>query len=1074
MRRLTLLNLSTVSLGALALAFTTPAAAQDQVTNAPDPECANVPEGDARDRCISGEVELESGQAATTKDEIIVTGSRIRRPTLTSNVPITSVGPEELLNDSTVALGDALNDLPALRSTFGSSNSQRFIGTTGLSLLDLRGLGTTRTLVLVNGRRHVTASAGDFRVDVNTIPFELLDRVDVVTGGNSAVYGSDAIAGVVNFILKRDFEGFTARAQSSVSSRGDRGAYFVSALGGRNFADDRGNITLTAEYSKSNEVSNLQRPAQSGALFGFTGFIQTDVDAPGEVDGIIDNTLQNNVRYNFISEGGTLTTFCLGNPVRQPLACEANGQQRFFRFDQNGRLQVGETPTRDFRLDVRGSSFAIGGDGSTLSDYGTLFPDIERVSVNLLTHFDISEALKPFIEAKFARLKTFSESSPSFTNSFCGGLSGIAGLSRACDAAPGTGGRGFANSAVIAIGLDNPFLNPADATLIRNIQRELIAAAGGSPALNPTFFRVNRNNLDLGVRAEENQRDTFRVVGGIEGRFNGDWRYELSATYGKFDARLSSLNNQVVQRFRNAIDAVRAGDGSIVCRINADAVTTNDDAACVPINPFGASPGRPGAASNAALAYINTTSRYEEHATQLDVLGYVNGDSSQLFELPGGPIRFSVGGEYRREKSRIEVDELTRTRQTFLTALTEFNPPTLTVSEVFGELQVPLLRERPFFHELELQGAARYSDYNRGAGNTNKVFTYNVGATWAPVRDLRFRGNYSKAVRAPTPGDLFSAQGQNFAFLTDPCDRRNIGAGPPQRVTNCRSATRLGNVPVDYIQQSGNRSILQGGNPELMEETSKGLTVGAIFQPRFVSGLSFTVDYYDIDVKNVISSLSGNVILSQCYDSANFPDNAFCQLVGDREPGGLLNSSAAVTVTALNFARLVARGIDFDLAFRRTLANGDKLSLRGIATVNIERTNYLDALNPDVPNRVRSELGDPHLAANFNASYKRGIATLGYALRYIGRQTIGTYETQNSFNGNPPLNPDAFRRVYYPDAFYHDVRLDLTPVERFNFYLGVDNVGDKLPPLGLTGAGAGSGIFDNVGRVFYAGAKVKF
>ncbi|MGB5079060.1 MAG: TonB-dependent receptor plug domain-containing protein, partial [Sphingorhabdus sp.] len=181
---------------------------------------------------------------------ILVTGSRIARPTLQSAVPLTSVTLEDLTGTGELSLGDALNDLPSLRSTFSSGNSSRFIGTAGLSLLDLRGLGTARTLVLVNGRRHVTSTPGSEGFDVNTIPTDLVERIDIVTGGNSAIYGSDAVAGVVNFILKRDYAGIAARAQGGISSRGDRGTYFASILAGQNFGDGRGNIAVSAEYTR--------------------------------------------------------------------------------------------------------------------------------------------------------------------------------------------------------------------------------------------------------------------------------------------------------------------------------------------------------------------------------------------------------------------------------------------------------------------------------------------------------------------------------------------------------------------------------------------------------------------------------------------------------------------------------------------------------------------------------------------------------------------------------------------------------------------------------------------------------
>src|SRR4051812_39519534 len=237
----------------LSVAFAAPAQAQ-QVDEDVPATCQAMPEGSDRDKCISGEVETESGAAAseTGGGAIVITGSRIRRPNLESTVPITSVGGEEFFETSQVSVGDVLNDLPALRSTFSQANSTRFLGTAGLNLLDLRGLGTQRTLVLVNGRRHV---GGDIlnnavSVDTNTIPTDLIERVDVVTGGNSAVYGSDAIAGVVNFILKKDYEGLQVRGQGGISDEGDAGNYYASVLWGTNFMEDRGNVAINFEYAK--------------------------------------------------------------------------------------------------------------------------------------------------------------------------------------------------------------------------------------------------------------------------------------------------------------------------------------------------------------------------------------------------------------------------------------------------------------------------------------------------------------------------------------------------------------------------------------------------------------------------------------------------------------------------------------------------------------------------------------------------------------------------------------------------------------------------------------------------------
>lgn len=1051
---------------AVAAAIATPAMAQD----APAPaECV--------DENNNGVCDSDEEGADTA---IVVTGTRIARPTLSSSVPVVTVSADELVDGANTSLGDALNDLPSLRSTFSTANSQRFIGTTGISFLDLRGLGTSRTLILVNGRRHVTSSAGSFQVDVNTIPFELLERTDIVTGGSSAVYGSDAIAGVVNFILRRDFDGIRLNAQGSVSDRGDRGGYFVSGTFGRNFADGRGNIAVAAEYSRLEAVPNVARPRQSGAFDGFRGFVETDVasDETAAGDGIPDLSIRNNLRYNFISNGGTFTGICVANAASQPLACDANGQDIVYRFNRDGRLVRGATPTDDLRLFGSASDLVVGGDGATLSDSGSLFPQVERYSINLLTRFDVSDAFRPYAEFKYARINAELESSPSFTNGFCGGLSGAVGLSTTCYAT--------ANGATQFIRYDNAFLNPADVVQIRAVQNELLAQFGVGPA--STGFTVNRNNLDFGPRGELLRRETYRGVVGFEGSFNDDWSYDVSMTYGRFEAVRLSLNNLITANFRRALDSVLV-NGVPTCRVNADADPANNDAACVPINIFGE--GRP---SQAALNYVNTTSRFDEKATQLDILATVNGDFSQLFELPGGPISFAAGVEYRRETAFFEADPLSRSGATFLNAFPTFDPPTYKVFEAFGELQFPLLENLPFARELTVTAAGRISDYGSGAGATGTVEAWNLAAIYAPIDDIRFRVSYSRAVRAPTPSDLFTPQLQNFAFLTDPCDRRFINSGiQPNRLQNCRANSPIGNVPATYQQATGNRSILQGGNPNLEAEISNSLTVGAVFEPRFIPGLTLTVDYYDIEVENLISTLSGSAILQNCYDSPNL-SSALCAFINPRNADGSFNQAAALTTTGFNFAKLTARGIDFEVRYERTFDNNDRLVVGFIGTRNLERVNFLDVNNPQLPNDVRRELGDPNFAANFSASYRTGPITIGYDLRYIGRMTIGTVETQFPFTGLcpasgqgangtctpgelttlPPQNADFTAEVFYPDVFYHDIRLDYRVGDRYTFYVGVDNLTDQLPPFGLTGAGAGSGIYDNIGRTFFAGARVRF
>jgi outer membrane receptor protein involved in Fe transport len=1030
------------------LVFATPAFAQNDTST----DCSALPTQAERDACTSGQATAEPGQPAAEGGSITVTGSRIARPTLESPVPVTTVGAQDLLSQGTINIGDALNDLPQLRSTFSQANSTRFIGTSGLNLLDLRGLGTARTLVLVNGRRHITASPGDYLVDTNTIPDDLLERVDVVTGGNSAVYGSDAVAGVVNFVLKRDFDGIRLSGQAGISGEGDRGSYFAALTAGRNFAEGRGNIAVSAEYSRANALYFKDREDQTGARLGPSGFAtfeNTADDGPTGSDGIPDTQFLSNLRSGSIGNGGMVTALCnslavLGDPRRcLPGSTASLALSQRYYFLPDGTLVVNNGT--DLGIQTGGlSRTTVGGRGSTVNEAGQLSPKLTRYSVNLLAHFDVSDAFSPYLEAKFVRIHANQEGQPTFFQ----GIPGFFG-----------GGRDISCS--------NPFLTPDAINTLIQIGRCVTAA--GTYNANGTIS-LNRFNTDFGGRAELHERDTYRIVAGIEGTFNDDWHYDVSVNYGHLKTKLDSLNNLLLfdlagnpAGFLLASDAVRNGAGQIVCRVNADANPANDSPGCVPINLFGV-----GAPSQAALDFVNTTGHRDESASELDFLATLRGDTSDFFELPGGPIRFSIGTEYREEKARSIWDPLTASGGTFLNAIAPFTPPNLTVKEAFGELEIPILKDLPFFDELTLSGALRVSDYNTNAGT---VWTYNGAVYYAPVHDIRFRANYSHSVRAPTQSDLFSAQSQNFAFISDPCDIGFINAGP-NRAANCAAA----GVPVGFINQparDASLSFLDGGNPGLDVERSNSYTIGAIFEPRWVRGMSLTVDYYNITVKGLIASLTAQSIISSCYDSPTGLGNPFCANVF-RDPTTHLFLDPAVLSSPINFQRQKTSGVDWDFAWNKTMGNGDRLNLRGIFSYVLERTNFTDPANPAFGNRQLSELGDPQFEFALIANYRTGPLALRYQMQYIGRQTIGTYEQQHAFQGRPPTNLDAFPRVWYPTVVYHNARVGWNLNREFEFYVGVDNITNRLPPLGLTGAGAGSAIYDAIGRFIYGGFRANF
>ena len=983
-----------------------------------------------------------SGSDATT--QIVVTGSRISGRTLDSPIPVTSVSAKDLTRTGDTNIGDALERLPALSSSYTQASSLGGgfqLGTSGLNLLNLRNLGLARTLVLVDGQRHITSNEGEFDVDVNTIPTDLIQRVDIVTGGSSAIYGSDAMAGVVNFVLKHDFDGINFNAQGGVSSHGDRGTYKVSGVFGHNFAGDRGNIALDLEYDRADTLYYTDRPALTGAFAGRNQFQLDNASGTGP-----ERTFLTGVHSFGYSDGGTFIPYS-GTSIRNcdgiAAACLPNGFPRIYLFQPDGSLKEANYGN-DFR--PAGSGNNQNGDGSTLNNTGVLDPGYKRYVANLLAHYDVSDAFKPYVEAKFVRIVSTQESGPTFAQ---GGTQN-----------PGIG---VAASGGLPISLDNAFLTPASKALITSL------LPAGS-----TFFNLNRNNVDLGSRGENDRRDTFRIVGGVKGDFNGDWTYDFNVDYGHLKTHYAFLNNQITQNFSNAVDAVRNASGQIVCRVNQIAVT---DPACHPLDILGFGGGQQSKADHqAALDYINTTSQRWGRASELDVNFNMQGNTEKFFNLPGGPVRFALGAEYRRETAAYHYDDLVANGGTFLNAIAPFAPPAFAVKEAYAEIDVPVIKDRPFFNELSLTGAARVADYK---GSTGTVWAYNGGAVYAPIHDIRFRVNYSRSVRAPTLGDLYTPNSQNFGLVDDPCDPNFVNKGSPTRAANCAAA----GVPAGYDApqtRAGSLSFLSGGNPNLTAERSRSWTYGVVLQPRFVPGLSITADYYDIKITNVIAQVDPQTILNGCYDAPNL-NNAFCSLIYKRNADGTFQTPALLQ-SSLNFAQERAKGLDVDIAYNRRLSANDDISLRFVGTWSRFREDYPYPDDPTLPNRINGELGTPIYQFNASADYTHGKMTFGYELRYIGRQSIADWDVQHEVAGEPgtPFDPTFADRIYYPSVVYHDVRVAFQANDRFNIYGGVDNLANKKPPYGLLGNGgvgltsAGNdGLYDNIGRFMYVGVRVK-
>ncbi len=949
--------------------------------------------------------------------EIVITGSRIKRPNDLSSAPILSATDTDLKKISGQTLGDVLSNLPSLRTTTNFNNDN-------INVLDLRGLGANRTLVLVNGRRQVGALEGAASVDVETIPVALLERVDVATGGASAVYGSDAVSGVVNFITRTNFEGVALTGQGGWSTGGGAGSFAGSITAGKNFADDRGNIAISVEGNSRAILRNSQRDYARGVESFSPNPAKHNAD-----DGLPFNILYRDLRFPVISDGGTL----LGNA--------------FLQFQPDGSLLP--LNEGDPKLYFPGANAAEGGSGLALNRYSYIQPKSDRISANLLFSFAVSPALRFFAEGKFVRSNIDNITQPTIGQS--------------------------------VLSIDNPYLTASS--------RAAIFADAGGPV---DSFLLLTDNSGLGLQQSQARRDLLRAVVGVKGDINDDLAYELSYVHGETRSKTKLLSVRVTQRFENAIDAVvdtggvLGAAGKIVCRATLDAgrrTTGNYDIdACQPVNLFGE-----GNVSGAARDYINTTLGTRLKLTQDVVTGFVSGTTRSFLNLPGGPIAFAVGAEYRREASRFTVPDalngvpgdrtginLYRDGSTFKRAAVE-SQGSVSVKEAFGEVSLPLVSDRPFLRELTVDGAFRIADYNIAQVGT--VSTWKAGVQYRPIDDLRLRASYSQAVRAPNINELFAPRQATTENIEDPCDATRLSAGSPNRAANCAA---LG-VPTDLNVISLEKSVYFGqasGNARLSAETSRSLTFGAVLTPSVLPGLAVSLDYYRIRIRNAVSLLSAQNAANLCVDSPSIA-NDFCSLIvrsrvqaGDVPAGGIVG----FTTTARNFASLEAEGLDLDMRYTREIDGIGTLALRALGTFVFKRNDFPFIENPTAVNQILQELGDPRLNVNFNADLRTGNWNLGYGLRYISSQFLTDVENVKSVGGRPPQLPNVQDVLETGTKFYHDVRISYT-IGEGSFFLNISNLFNSRPPLGATQTSVlndGRAVYDSIGRYFTFGFSKTF
>lgn len=963
-------------------------------------------------------------------ETVVVTGSLIQRNAGDMPTPTVVLSSDTILKTGNPNVYGVLSQLPQVQASSGAGdltpvNSNFLTSGFGVSNVDLRNLGPSRTLVLVNGRRQVTGSPTVSAVDLNTVPTALIDHVDVITGGASAAYGSDAVAGVVNMVLKRDFEGLAATAQYGESSRGDGSETYGTVTLGTNFASDRGNITLSVSYDHSGAVMSKNRPLTA----------TDETWSPGTFPRIGPSA------FSSFGVGGR---FRLASPI-----------------GANGQVIASDPSTLGFNPD--GTPFVTAANGFDRTPQRYIQVPVSRKVVAETGHYDIADWLSFFVETTYAQSHAAQQLEP------------IPGSSEDGLSAPIS-----ANGTAIIIPTTNPFIPAAVAADMAtqlaavNLKRANNKVNGVPTPLPPTteaglFFY--RRFIDVGDRTGVVDRNMMKITTGFDGTlpFN-DWKWTAYYEYGRTEESQTNggfydkvkLQEALNARAPLAGETAPAGGGGFVC-----ANPIAQASGCVPINLFGA-----GSITPQAAAYVNSLVTIQDHADEQVANFQANGS---LFDLPAGAVKLAVGAEYRREDADFVPDAASQSG----TVAGNRQPRThgaFQVTEGFAEGQVPVLKDLPFIEYLEVGGAVRFAHYSTAGDATS----WNYRAIWQPFQDVRVRAAESSATRAPNISELFSPAAQTFpGFSTtqDPCSH-NL-------TPNCVAAIgALGALlPGEPTSPTYTQAAAQGvggyqqGNPDLKPETAHTFTGGIVYTPSWLQSFQFTLDYYDIRVHGYIAGLDIPSTLAACYSAtaAPFASNIYCQQIIRAHDPALGPIIKQINFPTLNLGAIKTNGVDAEADYAFSLADlADGLENAGAFQLSLH-ANYINSYNtsPGVAGSDALPSGgtiqQPHFHGNLRVTYANDPVTITTTVRYVGSAFVDRATLPLDLPGN-----------HGPSTMYVNLNVSYDLTKMVQLYLGANNLFDNLPPAIYPGSGyddTGTGtvadVYDPIGLFVYGGVNFK-
>ena len=880
-----------------------------------------------------------------SQDTITVTGTRISD--FDAPTPVTAFDEQELDRKAVFRISDLIVDVPAF---VPHQNIGKFSEAIGTSYFNLRGLGFARTLTLLDGRRLAPTSP-DGIVDTNVIPVSLIKRVEIVTGGASAAYGSDAVSGVVNMTLDHEFEGVKGDIQYGISTYDDVSAPSLSLAAGHAFADGRLHIVAGFDfYDNNGQLEQSARPwgDDNTAL----------VTLPG---GPPNRTQANNAVYSQMTYGGVS-------------ALNNIAELRGIQFGPGGEVQPFQYGT------AVGTTWMIGGSGVSMANEANIYPEVSRQAGYARATFELTDTTELFADALYAHTYAFSDSAYVSTN-----------------------------RSPVAIDIDNPFL-PQD---VRDIML----------ANSVDTYYMRRIIGEQGPITDANDIDYQRYGAGVRGELGGGWNWDVTFQYSKSDFYREDGGNTILRRFNLGTDVVvDPMTMEPICRATLDNPGSSDSdiANCVPVNLFGE-----GSISPEALSYISGTAWLDSDQKQTLVSFNLSGSPFQTW---AGDVSVAVGGEWRKDELDATTDPVSA-----MTGWYAVNSQPLSgevsVKEAYTEVVVPLMSGQPMGYLMDVNGAVRITDYS----TSGTVVTWKAGMNYSPTPDVRFRGTYSRDIRAPSVNELFSGQNQSITNMIDPRDNSN-----PTVVA------------------------LTGGNPNLDPELSNAWTAGVVLTPGWAPGLRLSFDYYSFKIKDAIASLDAQTVIDNCFV---LMQTSLCDSITEG-PTGMITE---VQATLLNAASAKSRGFDVEFNYGLPVLDGN-LDFRVLATHIGELSTTISDVEQDLVSQLGTESGGgvPEWRFVAGAQYSTDRFGAGFLVRYIddGVNRVG-YKDGIDIDDN-----------FIPSKTYVDVNLDYSVTENIQLYGKINNlfnVEPALAPSPITSPSYHGGSYhDRIGRYFKVGARFQF